>query len=422
MDPDPKSSCAPNLAAMEGYALLLQQGVKAGIITEHQYTALIGLRRQDDGDSAEKYVESVRGVSLTSQDASAFDREIASMSDHNLRFVGGANDLFITVGISLLLLGAGFILQSQGVGAIATALTFMGSAWLIGEYVTRLRRLKLASALAALAFVGSVMAWSTLWLGEKVQALAARTNDIFVLLDARSLAAAEGSIAIGVISASAAIYFLRFKVPILSGVLALCFTSLAFLWTSILYYDGIMAGRQALPAADTFPKLLESALYVPLICGIITFGVGIVLDLKDRERFTIWSDCAFWLHVVSAPLLVHPLFILATGQEVVFGRIEPDSTALVMLAILIAAFTLMALTIDRRSLLVPTFAYFGALGVFTMVNETAQNAGLPGFAIALMAIGVAVLFFGAAWQQLRGLIVAPMLPKWMLEKLPPIKV
>ena len=104
------------------------------------------------------------------------------------------------------------------------------------------------------------------------------------------------------------------------------------------------------------------------MCGLIVFGIAVALDLHDRERRTVWSDCAFWLHVVSAPMLVHPLFVMATGQNIGGAEIAAGSDAVIGLVVLIAVFTYVALAIDRRSLLVPTLGYFGTLGVQNLVG------------------------------------------------------
>src|SRR5690606_34231460 len=140
------------------------------------------------------------------------------------------------------------------------------------------------------------------------------------------------------------------------------------------------------------------------------FVAAVLLDLHDRERRTIWSDCAFWLHVVSAPMLVHPLFIMATGQDVVLGNIEPDGNASVMLGLLILGFVYVALAIDRRSLLVPTLAYFASLGIYYLINSTANTTGIPPFALILLVVGALIIIFGAGWQHIRNLIVRPTLP------------
>src|SRR5690606_8335502 len=118
----------------------------------------------------------------------------------------------------------------------------------------------------------------------------------------------------------------------------------------------------------------------------------------------------------------HPLFIMATGQDVVFGRIEPGTDATIMLAVLIIGFVYVALAIDRRSLLVPTLAYFGSLGIYYLVNSAANTTGVPPFALILLVVGGLIIVFGAGWQRIRRLIVKPTLPTSVLDRLPPLKV
>ncbi|NJR13769.1 MAG: hypothetical protein HC779_05740 [Phyllobacteriaceae bacterium] len=208
--------------------------------------------------------------------------------------------------------------------------------------------------------------------------------------------------------------------PVLAALIALGLTALAFTQGALFLYDGVTAGTVAIPTLDQLPDVMRNALYVPLVCGLAVFGVAVALDLHDRERRTIWSDCAFWLHVVSAPLLVHPLFIMATGQDVALGSIAPGNDAVIGLVVLIGLFTYVALAIDRRSLLVPTLAYFGSLGVANLVGEAANGAGIPPIALVLIAVGALIILFGAGWQRIRRIIVASTLPGAIVRRLPPI--
>ena len=230
-----------------------------------------------------------------------------------------------------------------------------------------------------------------------------------------------GTLLFGGVAAVAVIYFWRFKVPIMAAVIALALTALIFFYGTLFLYDGVTEGRLYLPALEDLPELLRSALYLPLIAGLVIFAVGVAFDLHDRDRVTVWSDCAFWLHVISAPLLVHPLFILSTGQEVVFGEIEPSAAAMTMIGILIAVFLYVALAIDRRSLLIPALAYFGTLGIYYLINSAANQTGIPPFALILLVVGALIMVFGAGWQRIRGLIVRPTLPNSLLDRLPPIR-
>jgi hypothetical protein len=121
-------------------------------------------------------------------------------------------------------------------------------------------------------------------------------------------------------------------------------------------------------------------------------------------------------------MLVHPLFVMATGQTVGGAEIAAGADAIIALATLIGGFTYIALAIDRRSLLVPTLGYFGTLGVQNLVGNTAIQAGIPPVALVLLAVGALVILFGAGWQRIRRLAVATTLPSSILKRLPPILV
>ena len=341
--------------------------------------------------------------------------------EENLRLIGGGNDLFVTVGTVLLTAGFYFVLNTVLAGRplwIAAALAAF--AWLVAEVVTRQHRMKLSSTVLALVFAAS----GTVLLVLLVQATLGiqMPSSLWELIAMRGPVSQAGYAVLGGIILAAIIYFWRFRVPILAGVVAIAAPLLAFFQTALLLYDGVTSGTVAPPSLQDGPELLRAALYMPLVCGLLIFATAVTLDLHDRERRTIWSDCAFWLHVVSAPMLVHPLFIMATGQDIAFGRIEPGADATIMLAILIIGFVYVALAIDRRSLLVPTLAYFGTLGIYYLVNSAANTTGVPPFALILLVVGSLVILFGAGWQRIRRLIIGFTLPTSVLNKLPPFRI
>ena len=346
--------------------------------------------------------------------------EDGQTDEENLRLIGGGNDLFVTVGTVLVTAGFYFVLNTiiPGQTLWIAGLVALFS-WAVAEIVTRQHRMKLSSTVLSLFFIVSVAI--ALGLVTDGRYPIRQPESLWQLLALRSIVAPAGYLFLGGVIAAAVVYFLRFRVPILAGVIAVAATLLAFLQTAVLLYDGVTAGSVAPPQMEDVPELLRAALYMPLVCGLIVFAVAVALDIYDRERRKIWSDCAFWLHVVSAPMLVHPLFIMATGQDVVLGRIEPDANATLMLALLIGSFVYVALAIDRRSLLVPTLAYFGSLGIYYLVNSTANTTGIPPFALILLVVGALIITFGAGWQHIRRLIVRPTLPTSVLDRLPPIK-
>jgi hypothetical protein len=343
-----------------------------------------------------------------------------TQSDEPMRLVGGGNDLFVTVGIVLLVSGLLFALQSTVGANIPVIAAILGVfIWLVAEFVTRQHRMRLSSTVLGLGFIAAIATLLWQYIGGLFD-FEAITNPLQIAA-MRPQIGGYGGLFFGTVAIAAVIYFARFRVPIMAAVLALAFTGAAFLFTTLFLYDGVVAGQVMLPTAQHIPETIARALYVPLLCGFAVFATAVALDLRDRERFTVWSDCAFWLHVISAPLLVHPLFILATGQDVVFGEIEPGASASVMLGLLIAGFVYVALAIDRRSLLIPTLAYFGSLGIYYLVNSAANTTGIPPFALILLLVGGLIIMFGAGWQRIRRLIVATTLPTSLLSKLPPIK-
>lgn len=340
--------------------------------------------------------------------------------EENLRLVGGGNDLFVTVGTVLLSAGFFFVLTTLLPGqAFWIAGILAVFAWGLAEIVTRQHRMKLSSSVLALIFMAAILV--ALALQVEASFGIHKPETIWQLLALRQTASRAGYLFLGGGIIAAAIYFWRFRVPIIAGAIAIAFTLLAFLQTATILYDSVTAGAIAPPRLEDVPELLRAALYMPLICGLIVFATGVAFDIYDRDRRKIWSDCAFWLHVVSAPMLVHPLFIMATGQNVVFGHIAPDANATIMLTILILGFLYVALAIDRRSLLVPTLAYFGSLGIYYLVNSASDSTGIPPFALILVVVGALIILFGAGWQRIRRIVVKPTLPAAVIRRLPPLK-
>jgi hypothetical protein len=383
--------------------------------------SLISLEMLDDavatGVITAKQRDRLRAMN---QSAAPIGDEGSDAPEENLRLIGGGNDLFVTVGIVLLTAGVYFVLTTLTDGrSLWIAALLVAFSWMVAEFVTRQHRMKLSSTVLALVFTGSALALLAL-VADARYALRQPVT-LWQVLALRQTVAPAGYLVFGGAIAAAALHFWRFRVPILAGVIAVAATLLAFLQTAILLYDGVAAGQVAAPRLEDVPELLRASLYMPLVCGLVVFAVAVALDLHDRERRTVWSDCAFWLHVVSAPMLVHPLFIMATGQDVAFGHIEPAADASIMLAVLIAGFVYVALAIDRRSLLVPTLAYFGTLGIYYLVNSAANTTGIPPFALILLVVGALIIGFGAGWQHIRRLIVRPTLPTSVLDRLPPIK-
>ena len=152
-----------------------------------------------------------------------------------------------------------------------------------------------------------------------------------------------------------------------------------------------------------------------LILGfVLMLGIGVFLfamwwDSSDRARLTRRSDVAFWLHLLAAPMIVHPVFTLL-GLNDGSGTIGEG----VVVILLYVALGLTALAIDRRALIVSALAY-----VLWALSDLFKRFGAVELNVALTAliIGSALLLLSAFWHQARTAVVRP-LPESLRERLP----
>ena len=78
-------------------------------------------------------------------------------ADENLRLIGGGNDLFVTVGIGMLFAGLIFSLQAvPGLDRLAGTLILAAAIWGVAEFVTRQKRMRLASTVLGLGFAACI--------------------------------------------------------------------------------------------------------------------------------------------------------------------------------------------------------------------------------------------------------------------------
>ena len=132
-------------------------------------------------------------------------------------------------------------------------------------------------------------------------------------------------------------------------------------------------------------------------------------DMKDRLRISRFSECAFWLHLLAAPMMVHAL--LGIGDDVSVSR-----AILLMLAVVVLA--IMALVIDRRALLVSGLSYF-AIAVAQVIAASGITGGVQ-FAVTTLILGTAVLALGLGWSPVRRVVVGVLPFGWLKERVPPI--
>jgi hypothetical protein len=316
-----------------------------------------------------------------------------AVDEEQFRLITGFNDIFVSIAAAILLVALAWIgsdfglrIGNDGPSPISGVLV-AGAAWGLAEFFTRKRRMALPSILLLLAFVGGVV--------EAVGISLAMMVGPDTLDNSKTLGGlvAAGGAAAG--AAAAWLHWRRFRVPITIAAGAASVVGLVM---------GLIAS-----ALGQGPNLGDVMLGFLLVLGVGVFLFAMWWDSSDPRRETRRSDVAFWLHLLAAPMIVHPVFKLlglADGGGSAGG-------AVVVLALYVL-FALTALAIDRRALLVSALAY--VLWALSRLFQTAGAVELS-FALTALVIGSALLLLSAFWHSARRTVVKP-LPAGLQAKLP----
>ena len=346
-----------------------------------------------------------RGV-LTQAQAASFRNFVAAgqhspaVDEEHFRLLTGFNDIFVAIAAAILLVAVGWIghyvppnVNGDGPSPFS-GLFVAATAWGLAEYFTRQRRMALPSILLLLAFTGGVFTTS---LFTMVTTIGTHYLDHNAQAGAIVIAASAA-----IAAAGAWLHWRRFKVPITIAVGVAAGVALVL---------GLIASAFVQPEmTDAAGAQLKNVLLVAsLVLGIGTFLLAMRWDASDPTRETRRSDVAFWLHLLAAPLIVHPVFEL-------LGLTRGAATTLdaVLVIGLYIGLGLVALAIDRRALLVSALAY-----VLFALNSLFQTYGAVELSVALTAlvIGSALLLLSAFWASARRAVVTP-LPTGLRGKLP----
>jgi hypothetical protein len=315
----------------------------------------------------EDIVSAIAAGVLSEESANAFRAHVAKsksnvVDEEHFRLIGGFNDIFVVIACVLLLVSVVWIGSSvtKWLGASVAAIV----AWGLAEFFTRQRKMALPSIVLLLAFV----------------------INIYYACFIGLIPATGGPIIAAALSALGAwIHWSRFKVPITvaAGVAA----SVALINTLLIKL-----------APDSFRYYLT---FILLISGLVVFFIAMRWDSADINRQTRKSDVAFWLHLLAAPLIVHPVFSI-------LGILDGHSSwyqALIVMALYIII-AVVSLAIDRRALMVSALAY--VLFTFSSLLKDFGVVSL-GFAMTALVVGAALLLLSAFWHPSR---------KFVLKKLP----
>ncbi|MCH9798754.1 MAG: hypothetical protein K0U18_01370 [Betaproteobacteria bacterium] len=286
--------------------------------------------------------------------ATAANSNTSDVADEeHFRLISSFNDIFVVITSMLLLTSLSWI-----GGAIYGNLLAAVTVWGLAEFFVLKRRMALPAIVLLLAFVGYLFAASK----GVMMAIGIEDAQSFIIPSIVTILAAW-------------LHWIRFKVPIT-----------------------IAAGTAALVAtllASLASINIASSLFSPIatMMGLAVFAFAMYWDKQDTQRQTRKSDVAFWLHLLAAPIIIHPVFDLI---GVLHGNINLIQASFVL--ILYIAIAVISLLIDRRALMVSALGY--VVYVFSTLLNDMGHVGI-GFAVTAFTIGSALLLLSAFWHKCR---------------------
>jgi len=297
----------------------------------------------------------------------AQEQQLSTADRESFRLLDNFNDIFVVIASGLLLASAAWV--TWGHRGVDSALVVGFLSWGLAEIFVLRRRMALPAIVLLITFLGSFF-----FLGMNI---------------------AHGSPLIaGLMTAAVAvIHWKRFRVPftLAAGSAALAITVISLL-------------------IKLFPALEHHVDLLVFFSGIAVFVLAMYWDRSDLRRITRNSDVAFWLHLLAAPMIVHPIF----GMLGVFHR-EVAGGSIAGILLLYLLLSLISLVIDRRAFMVSSLVY-----VLYALNVLLTSHGFSGQGLAIggIIIGAGLLILTAYWAQARNRLLQ-YLPSFLLQSIPP---
>lgn len=332
----------------------LRAAVAAGTLTEAQAASVIALAQ-----------------------ARLDGRAALSAEDEPFEFFRGFSEIFIAVGLVILLSGAVSLMVLVGAGSGLFLVAPVGMAalsWWMAGYFTLKRRMVLPSIVLLVAFglgVGGVLSW------------------VFLQRDfPNPVALAQWVTLSG--AAAMAVWYWRFRLPVAMFFLGL--SLLAALYVAAASPAEVAAFLERGSLEGVFDLRSRSSFAVAtLVFGLGAFAVAMWFDTRDPHRLGRHSATGFWLHLLAAPALVNTvaLTLLNLGGTV----------GMVSVAAALTGIAVLALVIDRRSFLAAGIVYIAIVIAWLIRGEEGGDFGH--LVAILLALGAFITALGTFWVQLR---------------------
>lgn len=304
-------------------------------------------------------------------------------SDEPIKPVGSFNEVFVTVGVMMLLSAASGVVHLMLGGAILTGMVSIAMTVAMAEYFHRHKRFRLPIIYGILSAGMALMTLMRVVLIGKETAF-------FDISHGVMMAVWPMLAGLAVFIAGAA----RYRTPFIMLPIAILFTVMV-----------TFAADHA--SSDTPFKLLLGA------CGLSILSVAVYFDMKDPQRISRSSDFAFWAYMVGSPLFVHSLFLsVLIDADTVIG-----SGTWLLIAFMASCVSFAGVLLNRRALILSTMLYVGYVLVMVLKNTPMGISSVV--LITVMLIGVYIIALGSRWVQVRRAFMSR-LPAWpWLNHLPP---
>jgi len=346
----------------------IKSAVSAGIVTEAQAASLLA------------HVQSRQG-----------QRDHMAADDEPFEFFRGFAEIFVTVGLSLLLAGL-FGVAWFAISSLVAGLLLAGVSAYLARYYTLKRRMTLPSMMLAIATIG----------GACVAVFAVLNTGLTIPKSNYVITFAAGAVV-------SVVYFAIYRLPFAMFLFGL--NVLGLIYAVAANISTLYAAAQN-PSQSLFDLGAGSNFAAAsLIYGFGLMALGLWFDMKDPHRISRYSATGFWLHILAAPALVN------TGAMSLYnlgGTMGYLSTAALLIAV-----TLFAVIIDRRSFLTAGVFYFIAI-ISWAANET--MGATTGTASVIFIIGGFFTVIGTWWIQIRSRIMQALPDFPGKDRLPPYHI
>ena len=296
-------------------------------------------------------------------------------AEEHFKLIGGFNDIFIVIACGLLLFSSYSVLGSINISLGYSV--FLLLSWGLAEFFVLKRKMALPAIMLLIAFVGST---------------AGLSHSLI------SISTESGAMMAAILSAAAAyVHWQRFSVPITVAVAVVALIGLVVSLFKVV-----------------FPDISSWLSPLMLVCGLLSFAFAMSWDAADTLRKNYRSDVGFWLHLLAAPLIIHPIF---TGLDILNGG-EESVLSMAVVVLLYLLLTIISICIDRRVLMVSSLIYFitALSGLFESYNMMGSSSAFTG-----IFVGALLLLMSGYWHRVRTVLVNQ-LPIFVKVYLPDVKV